>query len=85
MTVGGYAHFVVFRGAWNDRVLLADPGFGNRSMRVERFEAAWTDHLALAVTRGGDDGDAVPPNRLAPEPRDFALPLAAAVRTAVMP
>lgn len=39
--LNGYDHFVVFRGLMGDRVLLADPAFGNRTMRVERFMAAW--------------------------------------------
>lgn len=40
----GYSHFVIFRGMLRDRVLLADPAFGNRTMPVERFEAAWIDY-----------------------------------------
>jgi uncharacterized protein len=33
----GYNHFVVFRGARGNRVLLADPAWGNRTMSTERF------------------------------------------------
>jgi predicted double-glycine peptidase len=69
----GYPHFVVFRGAMGNRVLLADPGFGNRTMLASKFDAAWLDYLELGkvgfvVTP--TDGEA-PPNRLAPRPRDF--------------
>jgi predicted double-glycine peptidase len=41
--LNGYDHFVVFRGMMGDRVLLADPAWGNRTLRVERFMAAWSD------------------------------------------
>jgi predicted double-glycine peptidase len=69
----GYNHFVVFRGAMGNRVLLADPAFGNRTMRRERFEEAWIDfpklgHVGFAVARR--DG-LIPPNRLAPRAEDF--------------
>jgi uncharacterized protein len=33
----------VFRGTRGDRVLIADPAWGNRTLRVERFEDAWID------------------------------------------
>lgn len=39
----GYNHYVVFRGQSGNRVLLADPAWGNRTMRVERFERAWIE------------------------------------------
>ena len=69
----GYEHFVVFRGMSGNRVLLADPAWGNRTLRVERFTAAWLDstefgRVAFIVER--PDGT-VPPNRLAPRPVDF--------------
>jgi len=71
----GYNHFVVFRGRRGDRVLLADPAYGNRTMAVERFEAAWIEYpefgrVGFAVARR--DG-LIPPNRLAPRPRDFVM------------
>ena len=37
----GYQHFVIFRGIREDRVLLADPAFGNRTVSRARFEAEW--------------------------------------------
>jgi predicted double-glycine peptidase len=37
----GYQHFVVFRGLRGDRVLLADPAFGNRTVSRSRFESEW--------------------------------------------
>lgn len=71
----GYNHFVVFRGMRGDRVLLADPAWGNRTMRVEKFENAWFDYpdfgkVGFVVARS--DG-ATPPNRLAPRSSDFVL------------
>jgi uncharacterized protein len=69
----GYNHFVVFRGALGNRVLLADPAFGNRTMSAKKFEAAWLDYpkfgkVGFVVAR---IDDAPPPNQLAPRPLDF--------------
>jgi uncharacterized protein len=71
----GYNHFVVFRGMHGNRVLLADPAFGNRTMLAKKFEAAW-----LAYEKFGKVGFVVasadgtePPNRLAPAPGDFVF------------
>jgi predicted double-glycine peptidase len=69
----GYNHFVVFRGALGNRVLLADPAFGNRTMLASKFEGAWLDFaefgkVGFVVARL--DG-APPPNQLAPRPSDF--------------
>jgi protein O-GlcNAc transferase len=71
----GYNHFVVFRGMRGNRVLLADPAFGNRTMLAKKFEAAWLDYeefgkvgFVVASANGTQ-----PPNRLAPRPRDFVF------------
>jgi hypothetical protein len=69
----GYNHFVVFRGALGNRVSLADPAFGNRTMLAAKFEDAWLDYskfgkVGFVVAR---IDDAPPPNRLAPRPTDF--------------
>jgi predicted double-glycine peptidase len=68
-----YPHFVVFRGALGNRVLLADPGFGNRTMLAAKFEASWLGYpefgkVGFVVTPA--DGEAAS-NQLAPQPRDF--------------
>jgi predicted double-glycine peptidase len=52
--IGGENHFVVFRGAQEGRVRLADPGFGNRTMTVEQFEALWPKRIAFVVRSDGD-------------------------------
>ncbi len=69
----GYNHFVVFRGALGNRVLVADPAFGNHTMLAANFEAAWLTYpefgkVGFVVAQA--DGT-VPPNRLAPRPTDF--------------
>jgi uncharacterized protein len=74
----------VFRGIWGDRVLLADPAWGNRVMSVEGFEDAWLDFpefgkVGFVVQRR--DG-VEPPNRLAPKPGDFLISPPSIVRTA---
>jgi uncharacterized protein len=71
----GYDHFVVFRGVRGNRVLLADPGFGNRTVLVGHFEEAWLDYpefgkVGFVVQPG--DGPAAP-DGLAPRPRDFVF------------
>jgi predicted double-glycine peptidase len=69
----GYNHFVVFRGALGNRVLLADPAFGNHTMLTAQFEAAWLDYpkfgkVGFVVARADH---AAPPNQLASRPSDF--------------
>ena len=73
INVYGYQHFVVFRGMLGNRVLLADPAFGNRTMLRSAFENAWFDfadvgHVGFVVKRR--DG-LIPPNQLEPKPGDF--------------
>jgi len=48
----GYRHFVVFKGIKGDRVYLADPAFGNRTMRYPQFLYAWKQRVALVITHG---------------------------------
>jgi len=45
----GFRHFVVYRGRQGDRVLLADPAFGNRTLRVDAFQSAWAGGIAFLV------------------------------------
>ncbi len=71
--LNGYKHFVIFRGIGGNRVLLADPAFGNRTMRVSAFEEAWLDHPKLGRVGfgiAGADGARLP-NHLAPKASDF--------------
>lgn len=71
----GYSHFVVFRAASGNTVLLADPAYGNRTMSLEQFLASWIDyaglgHVAFTVRRR--DG-LVPPNYLSATAADFLV------------
>ncbi|WP_228536331.1 C39 family peptidase [Noviherbaspirillum malthae] len=47
INVRGYNHFVVFRGTRGNRVLLADPAWGNRTMLKDEFEQAWINYPTL--------------------------------------
>jgi hypothetical protein len=47
--VKGYDHFVVFRGRYGDRVVLADPAFGNLTMSATRFQELWKEGIGFVV------------------------------------
>jgi uncharacterized protein len=76
----GYPHFVVFRGVAGDRVLLADPAFGNRAVDTEVFERAWQQQMGFIVKRR--DGRPAP-NQLTLQPHDLLRASPDIVRTAV--
>ncbi len=68
-----YNHFVIFRGMHGNRVLLADPAWGNRTMLLDRFETAWINYpelgrIGFAVNR---KDEVVPPNSLSPRESEF--------------
>lgn len=71
----GYNHFVVFRGMRGNRVLLADPAWGNRTMRRQRFESAWLEYPEFGKVGFEviDPAKGPQPNRLAPRDRDFVM------------
>jgi len=72
----GYNHFVVFRGVMGDRVLVADPAWGNRTMTIDKFQRMWLDygeaigHVGFVVEPA--NGQKLP-NRLRPKPSDFVM------------
>jgi uncharacterized protein len=72
----GYSHFVVFRGVMEDRVLLADPGWGNRTMPRGDFENAWIDY-GEAVGKVGfvveQQNGTLPLDQLIPKASDFVM------------
>jgi len=74
-----YPHFVVFRALSGDRVLIADPAYGNRSVEVEVFEKAW-QKVAFVVERPGDNK---PPTRLVPRLQDELRPSSDMIRRAL--
>lgn len=53
----GYAHFVVLKGVFDGKVLIADPAFGNRSRPLAGFAGEW-GHVVLAVVSEKLAGDA---------------------------
>jgi predicted double-glycine peptidase len=73
IVANGYNHFVIFRGRMAGRVIVADPAFGNHTMRVEKFENAWIDYTGfgkvgfVVSARGGGS----PRNGLAPKAEEF--------------
>ena len=75
LTVKGYNHFVVYRGALANRVLVADPAFGNRTMLKDEFTRAWIDYETLGhvgFVVGRRDG-LTPRNNLVALPEDFVF------------
>ena len=45
----GFDHFVVVKGIEGGRVVMADPGFGNVTMKVDRFRELWKNGIAFVV------------------------------------
>jgi hypothetical protein len=45
----GFDHFVVVKGIADGRVFLADPGFGNTTMKVDRFQKLWKNGIVFIV------------------------------------
>jgi len=71
----GFPHFVVFRGATSNTVLLADPAFGNVTMSIDKFMNGWIDYrdigrVGFVVTKSGMPA---PPRRLSPRAMDFVV------------
>ncbi len=70
----GYNHFVIFRGVYGNRVLLADPAWGNRTMTIDNFQRIWLD-FGKPIHKVGfvvERADGRPPvSRLAPKPAEF--------------
>ncbi|GGG68488.1 C39 family peptidase [Edaphobacter dinghuensis] len=44
-----FDHFVVVKGVVGDRVILADPGFGNVTMKTTRFANIWKNGIVFVV------------------------------------
>jgi predicted double-glycine peptidase len=56
--VRGYAHFVVVRGMAKDKVFVADPAFGNRTVDFDDFVQSWDGVVLVAVPPDGSAGQA---------------------------
>ena len=71
----GYNHFVIFRGIKGNRVLIADPAWGNRTLLIEQFENAWIDFPKIGrvgFVVGRTDGFSTP-NLLEPKAEEFVM------------
>ena len=69
--IKGFDHFLVFRGVIGDRVALADPAFGNLTMKTHHFVEVWKNGIGFVVlpkklARAAND--------MAPTPKDFLVP-----------
>lgn len=51
ITVRGFKHFVVFRGLVEDRVVVADPAFGNLEIEQSNFGRMWQG-IAMTLAKG---------------------------------
>lgn len=75
ITTNGYNHFVIFRGMYGDRALLADPAWGNRTMLLQEFMERWIDYPSLGrigfTVQRRDK--APPPNQLKPRTSEFVI------------
>ncbi len=76
VSLRGYPHFVVFRGATADTVLVADPAFGNVTMSIDKFVHAWIEYrdigrVGFVVTNAGK---LAPAGRLSARPSEFLVP-----------
>ena len=45
----GYNHFVVLKGIHGSRVYMADPAFGNKSMKIHQFIDVWIDGIGFII------------------------------------
>jgi predicted double-glycine peptidase len=45
----GFDHFIVVKGIVAGHVIVADPGFGNMTMRVDRFQKLWKNGIVFVV------------------------------------
>lgn len=45
----GVDHFVIVRGVFGDRVALADPAFGNMTMKAPKFQDVWKQGIVFII------------------------------------
>jgi predicted double-glycine peptidase len=77
--VFGFGHFVVVRGRVGDRLLLADPAFGDRTMTEQAFLDAWPSRIGFVIHPKGQPR---PPNRMGAPAELFPIPSPATRRAA---
>lgn len=71
----GFPHFVIFRGATQKTVLIADPAFGNVTMSTHKFLKGWINnndigHVGFIVTKAGSPA---PAGKLSVHILDFVM------------
>lgn len=49
IVIGNYKHYVVFRGVYEGKVVVADPAFGTAVLPVHKFEEMWYKKIALII------------------------------------
>ncbi|SFM21325.1 C39 family peptidase [Nitrosomonas communis] len=72
----GYNHFVIFRGMYGNRVLLADPAWGNRTMLIKTFVESWIESPQLGrvgFVVNSHDGAVRPNHNLTPNLDEFVM------------
>lgn len=77
LQLSGSRHYVVYRGRLGDRVLVADPSFGNRTLSEDRFGKAWANGIGFTLF---DPRQPEAPNRMGAPPALFLTPGALARR-----
>jgi predicted double-glycine peptidase len=60
LNTGRYSHFVVLKGVRDGIAYIADPAFGNRSMKVEAFEKDWNGVVFLVLAKDGSTPVGIP-------------------------
>lgn len=76
----GFPHFIIYRGRSGDRVLVADPAFGNRTLPDATFKAIWANHVGFVVF---DPAHPHAPNRMGAPAELFLAVRGQAVRAAI--
>lgn len=59
MNVKGFSHFVVLKQVYKDKVEIADPMLGNRSLSIKDFVADWPSRALFVVIGSGFDRNTV--------------------------
>ena len=77
LNLAGYNHFVIFRGIRGNRVLVADPAWGNRTFLRDNFLKAWIEYpkfgkVGFVVSPHSVEAEK-PKNQLAPRSGDFVF------------
>jgi predicted double-glycine peptidase len=78
VALDGYNHFVVFRAVSGNRVLVADPAWGNRTLMLDKFIDAWIDidgvgRVGFFVYADQVGADTPARNRLQASELDFVM------------